>query len=158
MKNGILSILMISLLALTACQTSEMGEKETLGTLGGALAGGLLGAQIGNGSGQVWATGAGVLLGAFIGSEIGSSLDKADKAYMQQAQRRAMDAPVGSTISWDNPESGHGGSYTPVREGKTEYGYRCRKYEQRIFIDGQEETAYGTACEQPDGTWKLMNG
>jgi len=65
-------------------------------------------------------------------------------------------APIGETISWNNPESGHSGSVTPTREGQTDSGDYCRQYKQSIVIDGQVETAYGTACKQ-GADWVLVN-
>ena len=31
-------------------------------------------------------------------------------------------------------------------------GQQCREYQRTVTIDGKTETAYGTACRQPDGT------
>jgi surface antigen len=145
------------MLSVTACQTDSWGTKQTLGTGAGAIGGGLLGSQIGGGSGQLWATGAGVLLGALVGSEIGSSLDRADQAYMGQAESRAHTAAIGETISWNNPQSGHYGTYTPVRDGTSSAGRYCREYQQTVYVGGQKQSAYGTACQQPDGTWQVQN-
>lgn len=158
MKMKFITLCSLAVLSLSACQTSQWGQKQGLGTGAGALAGGLLGSQVGGGSGRLWATGAGVLLGAFVGNEIGASLDSADRYAMQQAQQSALNAPVGETITWNNPDSGHYGSYTPVREGMAASGSKCREYEQTIYIDGHPETAYGTACKRPDGTWQIVNG
>jgi surface antigen len=152
-----LSLLAALMLSVTACQTDSWGTKQTLGTGAGAIGGGLLGSQIGGGSGQLWATGAGVLLGALVGSEIGSSLDRADQAYMGQAESRAHTAAIGETISWNNPQSGHYGTYTPVRDGTSSAGRYCREYQQTVYVGGQKQSAYGTACQQPDGTWQVQN-
>ena len=156
MKKGLLSLLIVAALSLAACQTDQWGNKQAAGTGLGALAGGLAGAQVGGGTGRLWATGAGVLIGAFMGNEIGASLDKADRMYMQDAQKSAMAAPVGETITWNNPESGHGGSYTPVRDGTSSTGRYCREYQQTVVINGQQQQAYGQACRQPDGSWELI--
>jgi hypothetical protein len=32
----------------------------------------------------------------------------------------------------------------------------CREYSGTIMIDGQEQRSYGTACLQPDGTWRIV--
>jgi hypothetical protein len=32
----------------------------------------------------------------------------------------------------------------------------CREFQKQIIIDGQVEPAYGVACRQPDGSWKLQ--
>lgn len=155
-KNFMLSFLVIGALALSACETTG-GQKQTVGTVGGAVAGGLLGAQVGSGSGRLIATGVGVLAGSLLGSEIGRSLDKADMTYAQQANQRAYNAPIGETITWNNPESGNHGTVTPVRDGYATSGSYCREYQQTVYVGGQQESAYGTACRQPDGSWKIVN-
>lgn len=142
----------------TACQsTATQGNKQTIGTLGGAVVGGVLGSNVGKGSGQMWAIGAGTLLGALVGNEIGSSLDRADIAYANQAESRAHTARMGETINWNNPETGNRGTVTPVRDGYADNGRYCREYQQTINVGGKQETGYGTACRQPDGSWEIIS-
>ncbi len=144
-------------LGLGACNTLQgAGNKQIIGTGAGAVAGGLLGSQVGGGKGQLWATGAGVLLGGLLGSEIGASLDNADRAMAQQAQQRAYSVPVGETISWSNPQSGNHGTYTPRRDGYSSSGRYCREYQQDIVVGGKRQSGYGTACQQPDGSWEIV--
>lgn len=158
MKKTILTLALISATALAGCNTtSGMGNKQLLGTGGGAVLGGLAGSQIGGGSGRLWATGAGALLGALVGSEIGSSLDNADRAYAQQATSRAYVAPVGETIRWNNPDSGNYGTITPTRTGSDNGGRVCREFHQTIYVGGKQESGYGTACQQSDGSWKIVS-
>jgi surface antigen len=158
MKKLIMVPLVMAAFALNGCQTLQnSGTKQTVGGVTGAVAGGLLGSQVGGGSGRLWATGAGVLLGALVGSEIGSSLDKADMAYAQRAQHQAYSAPVGETVSWRNPDSGNYGTYTPTREGTSNAGRYCREYNQTIYVGGRQESAYGTACRNQDGTWEIVS-
>jgi len=158
MKKTILTLALISTVALGACNTTDgMGNKQLLGTGGGAVLGGLAGSAVGSGSGRLWATGAGVLLGALVGSEIGSSLDNADRAYAQSANQRAYSAPVGETIRWNNPDSGNYGTVTPTRQGVDNGGRVCREYNQTIYVGGKQQSGYGTACQQSDGSWKVVN-
>ncbi len=35
-------------------------------------------------------------------------------------------------------------------------GNECREFQQTITIAGQTHKAYGTACRQADGTWKIV--
>lgn len=157
MKKLFLIPMVLAAFSLSACETIQnAGTKQNIGGLTGAVAGGLAGSQIGSGSGQMWATGAGVLLGALVGSEIGKSLDRADMAYANRAQQRAYTAPVGETISWSNPESGNYGTYTPTREGRSTSGRYCREYSQTINVGGRQQQAYGQACQQPDGSWQIV--
>ena len=144
-------------LFLAACST-DAGNKQTAGTVLGGIGGAVLGSQIGSGSGQIIATALGTFAGALIGGDIGRSLDRADQLAMRQAEQRAHDARIGETIEWNNPDSGHYGSVTPLREGThTRSGAYCREYESLVTIEGREQVAYGTVCQQPDGGWKIVS-
>ena len=157
MKKFLLIAAAVSTLGLAGCNTTQgWGTKQTVGTGLGAVAGGLAGSQIGSGSGRMWATGAGVLLGALAGGEIGSSLDAADHMAAQQAAGRAHNARIGETISWNNPNSGNYGTYTPVRDGQSSTGRYCREYQQTIVVGGKTQSGYGTACQSPDGSWEIV--
>ena len=143
-------------LTTAACENSSLGgNKQTVGTLAGGAAGGLVGAQFGSGTGQLAATAAGALLGAFIGSEIGRTMDDVDKLKAERAYERATTAPIGEQITWSNPDSGNRGSVTPTREGTSSTGAYCREFQQSVVIDGKQEEAYGVACRQPDGAWEI---
>ncbi len=158
MKNFALMAMVLAAFSISSCETLQgKGDKELIGTGGGAIIGGILGSQVGGGSGRLWATGAGVLLGALAGSEIGSSLDKADQTYANQANQNAQSGPVGETVTWNNPESGNYGSVTPTRDGYSSAGRYCREYQQTIVVGGKEESAYGQACQQPDGSWEIVS-
>ena len=164
MKTKILAIALVSSLSLGACAQDGssnfmgMGTKQAVGTGAGAVAGGVVGSQVGGGSGKLWATGAGALLGAFVGSSIGKSLDQADMAYHEQAVEQAETGPLNKTVAWNNTDSGHSGSVTPIREGHVQgTGQLCRQYTQTITVNGKTETATGTACQNPDSTWTLEN-
>ncbi|HEY0522162.1 MAG TPA: hypothetical protein VGD08_02150 [Stellaceae bacterium] len=39
-----------------------------------------------------------------------------------------------------------------ARDGQT-----CREYQTQVTVDGRLQPSHGTACLQPDGTWRLMN-
>ena len=159
MKKIILLTAMMGSIGLSGCQTLNNLDfnKENLGAASGAVLGGVLGSKVGDGSGQLWATGVGVLVGGLIGSEIGRSLDNADLGYAQSANTRAHSAPIGETISWNNPQSGNRGTVTPTRDGQSSTGNYCREYQQSIFVGGRQESAVGTACKQPDGTWRIVS-
>ena len=138
--------------------TAKVGDKEAVGTLLGAAAGGLAGSQVGKGSGKLLATGVGTFLGAMLGNEIGKSLDRADRLAMQRTTQESLEAaPVGKTSTWKNPDSGNQGSITPKKTYRRADGTYCREFTQTITIGGRTEEAYGTACRQPDGTWKLVS-
>ena len=64
---GVLSV------GLSACDTMSPDERRVAGGLGGAAVGGLLGNQIGGGSGRTVATIAGAGVGAVAGSQLAGS-------------------------------------------------------------------------------------
>ena len=116
----------------------------------------LAGAQMGRGKGKLVAVAMGTIAGAFLGNSIGDTLDRADQAYLSDAQSVAHTAPMGRAVEWTNPDSGHHGTVTPTRDGHDRItGDYCREYETTIFVDGREETGYGTACQKADGTWDI---
>ncbi|MBI2235591.1 MAG: glycine zipper 2TM domain-containing protein [Magnetospirillum sp.] len=133
-------------------------NKSTGGGVLGAVGGGLAGAQFGRGKGQLAMTAAGTLLGAFLGSQVGQSLDRADEMYANRAGQQAFEtAPMGRPIAWNNPDSGAYGNITPTRTFQAAPSQYCREYHQTVVVGGQQQESYGTACRQPDGSWKVMN-
>lgn len=155
MQSKALVPLAAAALILAAC--SDQGQKQTAGTVIGGVAGAVLGSQVGGGSGRLVATAIGTLAGAMIGSEIGKSLDKADQLAMTQAEQKAHTAPVGEKIVWNNPDSGNSGTVTPIRDGRNaQTNAYCREYQTTVVVGGMEQEAFGTACQQPDGSWKVI--
>lgn len=152
-----LALVGVLTVGLAACNTTA-GEKQTIGGLLGGIGGAVAGSQIGGGSGKVVAIAAGTLIGAFLGSEVGASLDRADRLAMERTTTGALETqPTGSTSSWRNPDSGNSGTVTPTRTYGTGTGAPCREFTQTVTIGGQTEEAYGTACRQADGSWKIRN-
>jgi len=141
--------LIVSALTLGGCQ----GTKEETGQVIGAIAGGVLGNQVGAGSGRVAATIAGTMLGGYIGGQLGRAMDENDRWRANQALETA---PTRQTVSWRNPDTGNEYAVTPTRT-YYEDSRPCREYTTEAWIDGKKETVYGTACRQPDGTWKAAN-
>ncbi|PIW26868.1 MAG: hypothetical protein COW30_12880 [Rhodospirillales bacterium CG15_BIG_FIL_POST_REV_8_21_14_020_66_15] len=141
---------------LGGCEGSQYGQKQTVGGLTGAALGGLLGAQFGSGTGKLATTAVGVLLGGLAGSEVGRTMDTVDRMKADEAARRARTAPLGETVTWNNPDSGNRGTYTPLRDGTSSQGRYCREFQQTITIGGKTEQGIGIACREPDGTWRIL--
>jgi surface antigen len=155
--KGVLAAALATLL-LAGCASSEYGGKQTVGTLAGAGAGGLLGAQVGKGKVRLASTAAGTLLGAFLGNEIGKSLDRADRLHASRAQYQALEyTPAGASTQWRNPDSGHYGTVTPTQTYQAAGGEYCREFTHKAMIGGRTEHVYGTACRAPDGQWAVVN-
>ena len=82
-------------------------------------------------------------------------LDRADQQYLSQASYRSFES--GAPVQWRNPDSGNYGTVSPGRTYQSQYGGYCREYTQTVYIGGQPQKAYGTACRQPDGSWQIQN-
>lgn len=150
-------ISLVAVMLLIGACTGDQGQKQSGGTLIGAGLGALAGSQIGSGRGQLAAVAIGALAGAFLGGEVGKSLDRADRAAMENSTQRALEtAPAGQTVAWRNPDSGNSGTIVPQPAVQTDSGEYCREYQQTVVVGGKEEQAYGRACRQPDGSWKIV--
>lgn len=145
MNKLIVPIVLTAIVA--GCQ--EIRNEQVGQAVGGAL-GGLLGAQVGGGSGQIAAAVAGGLLGAYLGGNVGRTMDEVDRRHAYRALERN---PTGQTSSWQNPDTGNSYTVTPTRTYDNQ-GLPCRDYSTDAWIDGRQETVVGTACRQPDGTWR----
>lgn len=152
----IVAILLILGLVLTGCAPT-MGPKETGGALLGAAGGAAIGSQIGGGRGRLVAVAIGTLAGALLGQSIGQTLDRADQMAMERNAQYALEnTRTNTTTTWQNPDSGNHGAITPIETYQTSSGQYCREYTQTVVVAGETQQAYGTACRQPDGTWKII--
>ena len=153
-----LPVLLAMSLILPGCaDMSGVGPKQGIGTLGGAAAGGLAGAQIGKGKGQLAMTALGALLGAFAGSSVGSSLDRADELYADRALQRVGSVRTGQRVAWRNTETGNSGVLVPTTAARRTSAGVCREYQQTITVGGRTQQGFGTACQQSDGSWQIVS-
>ena len=127
------------------------GMGEVLGTVGGAVAGGVLGNKVGDGSGQKLATVIGAMAGGLAGNWIGKNVDENVKRKAAAAQTQALD--TGESITWAEGEDT--GTVEIVRSGHNDRGETCREFSHTVQIGGREEQAYGVACRDAAGDWKI---
>lgn len=73
MKRVLSAFLAVSLLA--GCASMEISREEGVGTTVGAVVGGVIGYQFGNGTGQALATTTGVIVGGVAGYFAGDAMD-----------------------------------------------------------------------------------
>jgi surface antigen len=155
MKRSAIALVLAGTLALGAC--AGAGQKETAGGIGGAVIGGLLGSQIGQGTGKVVATGIGAALGSLAGSSIGRGLDQRDQLLLRQATQRSLETqPDGAALPWRNSDTGNSGYIVPQRTYQADNTY-CREYQTTVVVGGRSEKGFGTACRQPDGSWRIVS-
>ncbi|MBS7539401.1 glycine zipper domain-containing protein [Ancylobacter lacus] len=143
--------------ALAGCSStnSTMGPKTTGGAAIGAITGGVIG-QLAGHTATSTLIGAGV--GGLIGGMIGNALDQEDRNRAAQAEQQALESGApGAPVSW----RGDSGNYGTIVAGPA-YARgpspRCREFTHTIYINGQPQTARGTACRNPDGTWTPVQG
>ncbi len=133
----------------------EQNPKTSIGAIGGGALGGLIAAAAGGNAATIAASAVG---GMLLGGLVGNLLDERDKRLAAEAAQRALEtAPTGNPVSWKNPDSGHYGTVTPMMTYQTAGGSYCREYQTTVIIDGKQERGHGTACRQPDGSWKIVN-
>lgn len=139
--------------SLMACGPNGPNKADT-GLVVGAAAGGILGNQVGGGKGKIATTAIGAVIGGIVGSEIGRSMDRQDRMLAQQAEMAALEnGESGRPRVWRNPDNGRYGEVVPgrpYRRGPED----CRDYTHTIYIDGRPQAMRGTACRNPDGTWR----
>ena len=128
-------------------------NRELLGSLLGAAAGGLAGSRIGDGRGQLAAVAGGSLLGFLIGGTIGRNMDEVDRNCVGQALEHAED---GQQIAWNNPRTGVQYQVVPTRTVQGSDGRYCREYTATSVVSGRNQQTYGRACRQPDGSWQIV--
>jgi len=133
---------------------AQMGPKESGGTVGGALIGGILGSAFGgSGAGRVVGGLAGAAVGGFIGNRIGASLDEEDRRAMANSTRSAMTS--GSARSFSNRKTGVRGSAKVIGNSRNASNQPCRTVQQEVVLkDGSVVRDTVTGCKGPNG-WSV---
>jgi surface antigen len=138
-------------LATSACSPTT-GPGEGIGTLAGVAGGALLGSTIGGGAGRVAAVAAGGLIGGFLGNRVGASIDQQSQQRAYEAQSLAVSQ--GQRTDWN---SGSARGYVEPGPIYTGSSGTCRRYTHTIYVDGRPQAGTGTACRNPDGTWRIVS-
>ena len=130
--------------------------KEEVAPVSGAVGGGVIGSQFGSGRDRSPAAAIGALAGGLIGAEIGQSLDERDRQMALEAEYQALEyGRAGQPVEWRSPASGN---YGEIVVGPT-YEVNlldCREYSHTVYIGGRARVSRGTACRQPDSTWRIV--
>jgi surface antigen len=161
---------LVAVFTLTACaqgydqygnpiQTQSM-MAPAVGAVGVGAISGLACSPLGKGNGKTAIVGACSMLGGIAGLLMGNQ-------YSQQQQvARAYQAPRVPTMrqpayqqpAYQQPpyeEEGQlslGQSFSNPNTGEL-----CREFQHRAKVGGRIQQVYGTACQQRDGTWKVVS-
>ena len=132
------------------------GNKQGTGTVVGAVAGGAAGAAIGGDNNRIGGVAIGAMAGGILGNLIGAGMDSRDRELAAAAQYRALETGnPGVATTWNNPANQHRGQIVPGKPYQQGNSF-CRPYTHTIYVSGEPQTARGTACRGPDGTWKTV--
>ena len=133
-------------------------EPDPGGVLAGAFIGGLLGNAAGHGGGRAGATVAGVIIGGALGAGLTQHMECRDRSYAYKTYYDGLNSGrPHSDWQWDNPDNGHYGDFRVGDYYTDPDGFRCATYTQQIYVGDSPEVASGRACQQPDGTWAIVN-
>src|SRR5215469_2098250 len=84
---------------------------------------------------------------------IGAALTDRDRQRAYAAEMQALQhGEPGVPVGWRNRDSGHRGTVVPGPPYQ-ENGQTCREFSHTVYIDANPQTARGTACRNPDGSW-----
>ena len=157
MKNVVIATVLATTL-MSGCAGTY--NKATTGAALGALTGTALAYGLGKDSSKknLWLI-AGAAAGGLIGNNIGAKLDERDRLLLGQTFQNTMEnAPTNQVGGWNNPDSGNSGTVTPTQTMMSANNQPCREFNTTVNIGGELSQAYGTACRQNDGSWKIQQG
>jgi hypothetical protein len=143
------------------------------------LFGGLIGGGLGAGVGYAAGKGKGAAIGGILGLGLGAMLALAADQENGRRHPRAVYAPpppayapppvytpppafapAPPTYQPGYQPSAYQPAPVPAASPYATAQYsqtHCREYSGTISVDGTARAAYGTACLQPDGTWRIVN-
>ena len=137
MKKSVIAAVL--LLGLAGCTTAGIGRPA-------------LPSLPGKGKGDVAGTILGQLGSGLIGT-IGAGLNEDERRSALEAEYRALErTPSGQAVTWSGGDASRRGEVVaaqPYRVGSQD----CRQYTHTVFVDGRSQSARGTACRNPDGSW-----
>ena len=128
------------------------GAAELLGTVGGAVLGGVVGNKIGDGSGQKIATVIAAMAGGLAGNWIGRNVDENVRRTASAAEREALER--GESVHWTHGADSGRVEIVGTRPD-TATGETCREFHHTVSIGGREQQAYGLACRDAAGDWRV---
>jgi surface antigen len=174
MKNKIITGF-LALVLTAGLAAPAHAERDTIGLLAGALGGGVIGHQFGQGKGNTWATAIGAVAGAVAGQSIGRSLDRGEYAYANSygGGRHAIEydrgyhrghykhyrpAPVYYVPTYEQRVSTYVVQPAPtyIVDNSVSNDRYCREYNAAVTVGGRAQPSYGRACMQPDGSWEIV--
>jgi surface antigen len=123
-------------------------NSQRVGQVLGGVVGGVLGNQIGKGDGRTVATIGGAVAGLLIGGEVGRRLDANDQTCVGEVLEFA---PAGQRVQW--PSHGTQYVVVPGNASRRGDSY-CRPYTVEVQTPNGWQRTRERACRRPDGVWQ----
>jgi surface antigen len=90
--------------------------------------------------------------GGLAGGAIGKDLSSADQRAARAAEYKALEyGRTGTPVAWKSG-SNHG-EVVPGASYRVN-AYTCRDFVHTLYVGTQQQSARGTACRQPNGSWQ----
>lgn len=136
-----------------ACSTAKEPLPMTAGT---AVTGSLAGSNAAKPRKAAIPVSSRSVIGGIGGSRIGFSLGAEERLTAANAEYRALEyGQSGAPVEWSDRGGSHHGSIVPGKPYQQGSRY-CRSFTHTVYVKNEPETAKGTACREPDGTWKSV--
>lgn len=133
--------LLAGMLVLSGCGSTSLGRGKLDGSRGDGI--------------KSAADRADAMAGGLIGGAVGKGLSDSERRKALEAEYRALEyGQSGQATEWKGGE-GHSGSVVPAQPYRVG-SQDCRQYTHTVTIDGASQTARGTACRNPDGSWTTL--
>jgi surface antigen len=128
------------------------------GALGGGAVSGLACSALGKGNGKTAIVGACSMLGGIAGLLMGYQYSQQRQvAQAYQAPRSPLIAPQAfAPTGVQPPYEGEGQLKLGQTFANPNTGEYCREFQHTAKVAGKVRQVFGTACQQPDGTWKVV--
>jgi len=91
-----------------------------------------------------------------LAATVSLALPAAAQIIGQAGQDALENARSGTVVQWRNPDDGATGTFVPKPAFQDASGQICREFQQTVTIGSQQQQAWGMACRQGDGSWKLQ--
>ncbi|MDA0663304.1 MAG: RT0821/Lpp0805 family surface protein [Proteobacteria bacterium] len=149
---------LVLIAGLTACQTNDPANQRASATLSGLFLGAFVGYNIlsSGGNGQTIMTILGAAAGSAGGYYAADYIIRMDREKMERAAFLSLDgAAEGSTVYWENEDTGSAGSFWVLRSFQEPDGRLCREFIANVMGDSATIERQNKACRIRNGAWEI---
>lgn len=149
----IVLVVTLALLPALVVACSSVGQQ---GSLLGSVTGSTSDSKPVKGQSRVVTTAGRAVIGGIASNEVGRQMSDRERGIVANAEYRALEyGRSGAPTAWNYPATSHRGSIVPGRPYQKGSQY-CRTYTHTITRTATPEIVKGTACRDPDGTWRSV--